>query len=269
MWKDGKSGIGPKRLKRALRLEDHTLTRDLADMYVERCPVADWNGLALADVFHRYGVWADGGEVTATEATAFDALPGEIHDDGDFFLALLEYFDTDLYWWTYAANTDPDALAKLLMDPQLLPGFSDSGAHLTNMAFYDANLRALKIAQRMGKVAYTVMRLTREPAQFFGLDAGTIEVGDQADITLIDPERLASYDSEPNVKSIYREAFEHEQLVNRSDGVVPMVVIGGEVVWENDGFTEVLGAKKLGRALRNQRVDAKMPADEPGLAAAE
>ena len=27
-----------------------------------------------------------------------------------------------------------------------LPAFADSGAHLTNLAFYDANLRALRIA---------------------------------------------------------------------------------------------------------------------------
>jgi len=36
---------------------------------------------------------------------------------------------------------------KLLIDPVLLPGFNDSGAHLTNLAFYDCNLRALKLAK--------------------------------------------------------------------------------------------------------------------------
>jgi N-acyl-D-aspartate/D-glutamate deacylase len=208
--------------------------------------------------YRDYATVTDAWELTHFgDLTTADA---DSDQDGDGFTDAREY----------AANTDPDALAKLVMDPQLLPGFSDSGAHLTNMAFYDANLRALQIAQRQDKMAYTVMRLTREPAEFFGLDTGTIEVGDQADITLIDPEALASYRSESNVKSIHRDVFDHDQLVNRSDGVVPMVVIGGEVVWENEAFTEVLGTKKLGRALRNGRVDATLPQPEaPSLAAAE
>jgi dihydroorotase-like cyclic amidohydrolase len=123
------------------------------------------------------------------------------------------------------------------------------------MAFYDVNLRALQMASRidLDAVAFTVRRLTREPAEFFGLDVGTLEPGSQTDVTLVHPDNLATYKPEESVTSIWRDAFEHDQLVNRSPGVVPYVLIGGEVVWEEDSFQEVLGERALGRALRNRR----------------
>ena len=39
-------------------------------------------------------------------------------------------------------------------------------------------------------------------------------------------------------------------MVNRSDGVVTRVLIKGEPVWQEGDFTEVLGSRRLGRALR-------------------
>jgi len=39
-------------------------------------------------------------------------------------------------------------------------------------------------------------------------------------------------------------------LVNRSDGMVPFVMIGGHVAWENGQFTPDLGQKPMGRLLR-------------------
>lgn len=53
---------------------------------------------------------------------------------------------------------------------------------------------------------------------------------------------------------IYHEVFEHDVLVNRSDGVVDQVYINGQRVWENGSrFTPVLGTKTLGRAIRANR----------------
>lgn len=272
MWYEGKKGFGVARLKRWLTLEDHTLTRDLADMIIESAPVEEWSGESMATVYERYQSWADSGDgaKSADEAEAFENL-GTVQDDCDFFFQLLRTYDTDLYWYTYAANVDPAAVKKLVLDPQLLPGFSDSGAHITNMAFYDVNLRALKIAAEDGleQVSYMVKRLTSEPAQFFGLEAGTIELGDVADLTLVDPDALAVHDGEANVETVYREAFEHHQLVNRSDGVVPMVVVGGHVAWDGTDFTEDFRKKRMGRALRSQRtIDQEAKPATPRMAAA-
>ena len=46
-----------------------------------------------------------------------------------------------------------------------------------------------------------------------------------------------------------REVFEHEQLVNRSDGVVRQVVIGGKLAWDGEDFTEDFGHTRMGRLL--------------------
>ena len=52
--------------------------------------------------------------------------------------------------------------------------------------------------------------------------------GAQADLVLIDPKALARYDTDASRRMVYREIFEHDQLVNRSDGVVTAVFIAGE-----------------------------------------
>ena len=167
-------------------------------------------------------------------------------------LQMLRTFDTDLTWSTVTANRDLTVVRELLMNPKLLPGFNDSGAHLTNMAFYDVNLRSLQLAAQGGDkdVSYMVKRLTKDAADVFSVAGGTVDEGDIADLILIDPEQLANYDGEGNVQRIHREEFQYEQLVNRSDGVVPLVMIGGHAAWENNEFTSDLGKKPMGRLLR-------------------
>jgi N-acyl-D-aspartate/D-glutamate deacylase len=153
-----------------------------------------------------------------------------------------------------SANRDPEVIRELINHPLTLPGFNDSGAHITNMAFYDGNLRALKLAQEEGleRVTSQIRRLTREPADFLGVKAGRIEIGDCADITVIDPDALEAYDSEANSTFIWREDYGHEQMVNRSDGVVKTVLVAGEPVYEAGEFTPAAGRTPLGRALRHE-----------------
>jgi N-acyl-D-aspartate/D-glutamate deacylase len=94
-----------------------------------------------------------------------------------------------------------------------------------------------------------VRRLTREPAEFFRIDAGRIEPGAQADVVLIDPQALLAYDTDANRRMIHREIFGHEQLVNRSDGVVTAVFIAGKLAWDGRDITPALGTRRLGRPL--------------------
>ena len=132
-----------------------------------------------------------------------------------------------------------------------MPGVNDSGAHLTNLAFYDGNLVTLKLAaeESLDKVAIAVKRLTSEPADFFGLDVGNLNVGTQADIAIINPDALSAYDSDSNREIIYREDFQNEQLVNRSNGVVHQTIIAGFDAWRDGDFTPELGKVKMGRPL--------------------
>lgn len=255
MWMRGKQGWNLDRLKRILNIEDFAFNRTLADMTVDRCPQKNWQGMDFQSLFDR---------VLSIKQNQFDdALTKAeeklvktdffwVADEGDFMLQMLRTFDTDLSWSTVTANRDLKVVRELLMDPKLLPGFNDSGAHLTNMAFYDVNLRSLQLAAEGGDedVAYMVKRLTKDAADVFGVAGGTIYEGDVADLILIDPKKLQDYDGEKNVQRVHREEFKHEQLVNRSDDVVPLVMIGGHTAWENNNFDSDLGQKPMGRLLR-------------------
>ena len=255
MWMRGKQGWNLDRLKRKLNLEDFAFNRTLADMTVDRCPQKNWEGMDFQSVFDRVVLIKQDQcqePVTKAEQKLVQKDFFWIADEGDFMLQMLRSFDTDLTWSTVTANRDLKVVRELLMNPKLLPGFNDSGAHLTNMAFYDVNLRSLQLAAQGGDkdVSYMVKRLTKDAADVFGVAGGTVNEGDVADLILIDPEQLANYDGEGNVQRIHREEFQHEQLVNRSDGVVPFVMIGGHAAWENNEFTSDLGQKPMGRLLR-------------------
>ena len=150
------------------------------------------------------------------------------------------------------------------MSPTFLPGFADSGAHLTNLAFYDVNLRALKAADEtrgIDGVAFMVKRLTHDAAAVFGVDAGRLDPGAQADFILINPAALRQHDGEKHTVRIHRALFDHEQLVNRSDGVVASVNIAGVEVWSGNDFTDQFEQEKLGNVLRaipeNEGLDEK------------
>jgi N-acyl-D-aspartate/D-glutamate deacylase len=254
-WHHGRRGRNLAHLKARLGLPDDLVVRDLHRMIFDGAPVADWEGESLQDVYDRLDRFQRGVGSAARsdgEREAFEAFPKPIVDDAEFMLHMMRAYDKGFRFWVDVANKDKEGVLSLLLHKNTLPGFNDSGAHITNMAFFDGNLMSLKLAQQesLATVSTMVRRLTSEPAAFFGLDVGSIEIGAQADIVLIDPEALSQWDDNSTRQFIYRELFEHKQLVSRSDGVVSHVLIKGEPVWENDDFTPSLGTRTLGRALR-------------------
>jgi N-acyl-D-aspartate/D-glutamate deacylase len=254
-WSRGKSGFNLARLMTVLGFPGDNFSRELRDMTVERCPLPNWHQQDLQTIYLRLLQFqASAGKTGARdseEGDFFATFPNPVTDDAAFVLHLLRSWDKDLRWSTVIANRDPARIRELLFDRHTLPGFNDSGAHLTNLAFYDGNLRTLQIAQQesLQRVSEAVSRLTREPSAFFGLDSGTLATGARADITLIDPVALKKYDSEASRCSIWREDLEAEQLVNRSDGVVSDVFIGGHLAWHNGCASESLGKQRMGSAL--------------------
>jgi N-acyl-D-glutamate deacylase len=168
----------------------------------------------------------------------------------DAFLDLVAAHGRALRWRTTIANDRPDQLAQLIAEPSALIGFADSGAHIRNMAFYSFPLRALRFAQQRAAERRPIMpieklvwRLTGELADWLGIEAGRLRVGDLADAVVIDPNaldsRLDAYHEAP------LDAFgQIPRMVNRSDGAVDAVVINGRVA-----FTAARGvAPELGRA---------------------
>ncbi|MBF6126484.1 N-acyl-D-amino-acid deacylase family protein [Nocardia brasiliensis] len=175
----------------------------------------------------------------------------------DAFLDLVLEHGTKVRWRTTISNHRPEFLAKLGADPGVQLGFSDAGAHLRNMAFYNFGLRFLRRvheAERAGRpflsLERAVYRMTGELADWYGIDAGHLREGDRADLVVIDPAHLdATLDD--YAESPVAQYDNLSRMVNRNDGAVSAVFIGGEYVFGNGTAAPVLGAKRTGRFLRS------------------
>ena len=254
-WVHGRRGRNLAHLRTKLGAPDNMVIRELSLMVFDGAPVPDWEGETLQAVYERvlrFQAGADNAARSDAEREALQQFPNPLGDDADFMLHMMRAYDKQFRYWVDVGNLDRDTTLELLLHENTLPGFNDSGAHITNMAFFDANLMSLKLAQEksLDTVSTVVKRLTREPAEFFGLDVGGMEIGDQADLVLIDPEALQGWDSNEHREFIHRELFQHKQMVSRSEGVVDSVLINGTLVWHDGGATEALGTARLGRALR-------------------
>lgn len=255
MWLKGKQGYGIARLKRKLNIEDYAFNRTLGDMDIDKCPLACWQGLDFQTVFDKVLDYKKGRKVDALTEDEEKLINTDffwVSDEADFVLQMLRSFDLELSWSTTTANRNLKTVRDLIMDPLMLPGFNDSGAHLTNMAFYDVNLRCLQLAAEGGDpdVSFIVKRLTKDAAKVFNVEGGSINIGDKADIVLINPDELMKYKAEDKIQRVYRNEFQHEQLVNRSDGVVDLTVIGGKVAWEQEAFAQEFGKVQMGSLLK-------------------
>ena len=248
------------KVKSASMADRATFQMDMNEMFFDDTPVDTWNGQSMQSVYERLQRFQNSngeqGAQSAAEVEVFARFPENTSTTTEFFLQGLRLYDTQFRWWFDSANMNEDVVEEILFHQHALPGFNDSGAHLTNLAFYDCNLNTLRLAQRSGvnRVAEAVKRLTTEPAEFFGLDVGSLSVGAQADVVLINPDKLAQHDVNAQRKKIWNEKFQNEVMVNRSDGVVEQVYIAGQRAWENGNrYGEALGKQRLGRALRVQR----------------
>ena len=174
----------------------------------------------------------------------------------DAFLDLVVEYGTKMRWRTVISNDRPEVLNKLSVDAGIQLGFSDAGAHLRNMAFYNFGLRLLRRvrdAEVAGKpfmtVEHAIHRLTGELADWYGLDAGHLRVGDRADIVIIDPasldDSLEEYHESPVVS--YGNL---SRMVNRNDDAVSAVFVNGEYVFGDGAAAEILGVLRTGQFLR-------------------
>jgi N-acyl-D-aspartate/D-glutamate deacylase len=180
-----------------------------------------------------------------------------LHPLDAFLDVLVENGERNVRWTTTVANHRRRQLDKLATEPTVHMGFSDAGAHLRNMAFYNYALRLLKravVAQRAGRpfitVEHAVHRLTAEVADWFGLDAGRLRVGDSADFVVIDPGGL-----DDAVDGYHEEKVPFygglSRMVNRNDDAVVATAVNGQVVCRSGDFREGYGqSAKSGRFLR-------------------
>lgn len=169
----------------------------------------------------------------------------------DALLDLVVEHGPAVRWTTTISNHRPGPLDHLSSLPEVQIGFSDAGAHLRNMAFYNFPLRLLRRANDRGfmSVERAVHRASGELGEWFGLDAGFLREGDRADLVVIDPERLD--DSLDGVHEAPADAFGGMlRLVNRNDDTVVATYVAGNKVYGRGEFTPVLGSHRTGRFLR-------------------
>ncbi len=220
------------------RLRGRAYHRDLAEATIVGCPDESLVGCSFADV---------------AEARGAERI--------ETFLDLQAEYGNDLRWTTTVGNTNPESVAWIVDHPQAQIGFSDVGAHLRNMAFYDFPLHLLRLVRDRSLRGEPVMslgravhRVTGELADYLGIDAGHLRVGSRADVVVIDPEALDERVDEVTEAPMPGMA-ELRRLVNRSDGVVRAVLVNGNVAWDADGRAPELGsATTFGRVLRGTRV---------------
>ncbi|CAJ1499231.1 N-acyl-D-amino-acid deacylase family protein [[Mycobacterium] holstebronense] len=209
--------------------------RDFHDAVIVECPDASLVGKSFGQIAEERG----------------------LHPLDAFLDVLVDNGERNVRWTTIVANHRPKQLDKLANEPVIHMGFSDAGAHLRNMAFYNYSLRLLKRvrdAEAAGRpfmsVQRAVYRLTSEVADWFGFDAGTLRRGDRADFVVIDPAGLT------DAVDGYHEAKvpfygDLSRMVNRNDDAVVATAVGGTVVFRNGQFCDGYGTTvKSGRFLR-------------------
>ena len=184
----------------------------------------------------------------------------------DAFLDLVLEHGTKLRWYTTISNHRPDVLKKIAQESCIQLGFSDAGAHLRNMAFYNMGLRLLKHvrdAETAGTpfmtVEQAVHRLSGEIADWYGIDAGHLRIGDRADLSIIDPEHL-----DDSLDDYAEEPVEQygglSRMVNRNDATVVAVFISGQQVVATAGPRTSWAKIRTGSFLRAGRGSPAVPA---------
>ncbi|MEU6583296.1 amidohydrolase family protein [Nocardia sp. NPDC046763] len=208
--------------------------RDFFDAEITECPDAS----VIGKTFGQVGV--DRGGVHPVDA----------------FLDLVVEYGPKVRWRTTISNHRPEVLDVLAADPSVQLGFSDAGAHLRNMAFYNFGLRLLKRvhkAQQAGRpfmtVEHAVHRVSGELADWYDLDAGHLREGDRADVLIIDPARLDD-SLEAYAENPIPEFDNLSRMVNRNDDTVTAVLVNGEFVFGLGEKADTLGKERTGEFLR-------------------
>ncbi|AFZ15238.1 Amidohydrolase 3 [Crinalium epipsammum PCC 9333] len=202
--------------------------RQLDLMVIVHCPEKNWEGLSFTEVAHQ-----------------------KQQEPLDFFIEALQNYDTDLRWVATGANDRLEPRLALMQHPDIFPGFTDAGAHVRNLAYYDGALSLLKqaIATNFLSPETAIHRITGEPAQWFRLDTGVLKVGAKADLVLLDPSALNQPISPPVEISDPLLDGEPRMVKRGSDDIVQAVYINGIKVVNQGQVCKNLGQERLGTVL--------------------
>ncbi len=264
LWSDGfdnalfeEFGAGAEGMHLQTEIARRRLFRDAA--YRQRFR-RQWRNPFLPRIFHRSFAHAtimecpDASLVGRSFAAVADSR-GEPAEDT--FLELMAEYGPDIRWVTVTGNDRAGPLARMLRGTESLIGFSDAGAHLRNMGFYNFPLRMLKFvrdAEERGRpvmpMGQAIWRLTGELGEWFDIDAGRLEVGSRADVVVLDPKGL-----DHAVDTIHEAPIAglggFRRLVRRNPRAVHAVFVAGErVVTAGEVHEDVGRTRGPGRFLK-------------------
>jgi N-acyl-D-aspartate/D-glutamate deacylase len=242
----------------ALHLKDEVERNELLkDEAYRRWFRADFEKKFASRVWHRD---FDDAEITeCPDASVVGKSVGQVARERrihvvDAFLDLVVEHGQKLRWHTTIANDRPDKLNYLVQQPGVTIGFSDAGAHLRNMAFYNYAIRLLTRVHQARESFLpketAVYKLTGEIGDFYDLDAGHLRIGDRADIAVIDPAGLDE-ETERYAEARMVEFGGMSRMVNRNDRAVAATLVAGKVVYRAGEFVPGYGKDfTSGRFLR-------------------
>ncbi len=222
-----------------------------------------WTNFLLPKVYHRDFRYSE--VLSCPDPSVVGRSFAEIAEERnchvvDAFLDLAAEHGADLRWYSVMANDRREPLEFIVAHPDVLIGFSDAGAHLRNMAHYNFPLRLLKLvrdAEQRGEPFMTpgqaVHRVTGEIGQWFGIDAGILDLGCRADVVVVDPTRLD--ESLDQAHEAEMKGFgDLKRLVRRNDATVGAVLVNGRLAVLDGRPTPELGREHgFGKVLRASR----------------
>jgi N-acyl-D-amino-acid deacylase len=150
------------------------------------------------------------------------------------------------------ANHDEEQVAELLLNPEMVVGLSDAGAHASQLcdACQGTYLLARWVREKRAlSLEKAIRMLTSRPAEVFGIaDRGRLAEGWPADIVVFDPETVGP----SPLRRVWDMPGGANRLVADASGV-EAVIVNGTIVRRN-GSDPLDGAGHLpGKLLRNGR----------------
>jgi N-acyl-D-aspartate/D-glutamate deacylase len=153
--------------------------------------------------------------------------------------------DLDVFFLQVVTPQDPDRLVALMRHPRTAMGFSDSGAHMSQIfdASIFSHLLAYWVREREAfSLEEAIQMITSRPAQIWRLrDRGRLQEGFAGDVTVFDPRTVAPL--MPEVRHDLPGGA--PRLQQRSTGY-RATIVNGEIVTRDGVATE----RRPGRLLR-------------------
>ncbi|WP_426574453.1 N-acyl-D-amino-acid deacylase family protein [Aquihabitans sp. McL0605] len=174
-------------------------------------------------------------DVSEANSLAAEAARRGTTAAGAFFDFLAETDGRGLLYYP-VLNQDLGAVAQMLVNPDVIVGVADAGAHVA--LTMDAGQSSFLLShwvrdQGLLDIGTAVRKLTQEPAEFFGLvDRGVVAPGAHADLNVIDLEGLQLHT--PEIVDDF--PLGSSRFLQRADGY-DYTLVNGQVLVDHDELT--------------------------------